>query len=91
VYYRAFQSAGIRPDVGYAIAWDPAMLAINALKTVGLNASPEKLRSYLAGLRNWNGANGGYDFQAITQRGVSDKALVMIRWDAPQDTWVSVK
>lgn len=91
VYYRAFQSAGIRPDVGYAITWDPAMLAINALKAVGLNGSPEKLRSYLAGLHGWNGANGAYDFQTIAQRGVNDKGLVMIKWDAAQDTWVSVK
>ncbi len=89
VYYRAFQAAGIRPDVGYAIAWDPAMLVVGALKAVGLDAPPEKLRAYLAGLHNWNGANGAYDFTAVAQRGVNDKALVMMHWDPAQDTWVS--
>ncbi len=89
VFFRAFKAAGIRPDVGYAIAWDPAMLVVSALKANGLNATPEKLRTYLAGLRNWHGANGVYDFQAVPQRGVADKALVMVRWDAAQDTWNS--
>ena len=66
------------------------MLVISALKANGLSASPAKLRTYLAGLKNWNGANGTYDFTAIAQRGVAEKALVMVRWDPVQDNWVSI-
>jgi branched-chain amino acid transport system substrate-binding protein len=89
VFFSAFKAAGIRPDVGYAIAWDPAMLAVHALKDNGLTATPNKLRAYLASLKNWSGANGTYDFSAVPQRGVADKALVMVRWDPAQENWVS--
>lgn len=91
VFFNAFKAAGIRPDVGHAIAWDPAMLVIQALQANGLNATPDKLRNYLANLKNWNGADGVYDFAAIPQRGIADKGLIMVRWDPSADNWVSIK
>ncbi len=66
------------------------MLVINALETNGLNAAPDKLRTYLAGLKNWSGANGVYDFMAIPQRGIADKGLIMVRWDPAVDNGVSI-
>ncbi len=90
VFFSAFKAAGIRPDVGYAIAWDPVFLAISALKVNGLTATPDKLRAYLANLKNWRGANGVYDFPSVPQRGVADNALVMVRWDPDHDNWVSI-
>jgi hypothetical protein len=79
VFFNAFKAAGIRPDVGHAIAWDPPMLVIHALQANGLNATTDKLRNYLAHLKNWNGADGVYDFAAIPQRGIADKGLIMVR------------
>jgi branched-chain amino acid transport system substrate-binding protein len=71
-------------------AWDPALLVIDALRKLGPDTSPEKLRAYLAGVRGWVGANGPYDFRADPQRGLGESNIIMVRWDAQRNAPVVV-
>jgi branched-chain amino acid transport system substrate-binding protein len=67
-------------------AWDPAFLVIGALRKLGPDTSPEKLRAYLAGVHGWIGANGPYDFRAVPQRGLGESNIIMVRWDSQRST-----
>lgn len=91
VFYRAFRTARVRPDAGYTTAWDPTLLVLSALRSVGPNVTAEQFRAYLANIHYWIGANGLYDFHANPQRGITDRSLIMIRWDPAQTTWVQYK
>jgi branched-chain amino acid transport system substrate-binding protein len=72
---------GAQPDQVFISAWDPSALIVDALKKVGPDAGPAKLRDYLIGLRGWIGVNGPYDFKEIPQRGVGQRAVVVVRWN----------
>ena len=90
VYFKAFQEAGIKPDLGYNIAWDPTMLLVDALRTIGPSATAQQLRDYIVNLHGWAGINGLYDFRDGAQRGVGSRAIVMVRWDKDKQTFVPV-
>ena len=64
---------------------------MSALRSVGPNVTAEQFRAYLANIHYWIGANGLYDFHANPQRGITDRSLIMIRWDPAQTTWVQYK
>jgi branched-chain amino acid transport system substrate-binding protein len=89
-YLEAFKAAGIRPDEGQSLAWDPAQLVLEALRHLGLDATPNAIRAYIAGLQGWTGINGRYDFKAIPQRGIGIDWLVMIRWDKNKQSLIGV-
>jgi branched-chain amino acid transport system substrate-binding protein len=86
----AFKAAGITPDNGQAIAWDPAFIMIDALRKLGPNASPAQIREYVANLRGWAGIGGTYDFRAVPQRGLDINNVVIVRWDQEKGTWTGV-
>lgn len=77
----ALRAVGAKPDQILVSAWDPAMLVVDALKKVGPDSGPARLRDYLVGLRGWVGANGPYDFRASPQRGIGANSMLMIRWN----------
>jgi branched-chain amino acid transport system substrate-binding protein len=89
-YLSSLGDIGIKPDYGQASMWDPAMLVITALRTLGPTASAEQIRQYFAGLGRWVGADGTYDFKALPQRGLDDGNVIVIRWDPSKATWVGV-
>jgi branched-chain amino acid transport system substrate-binding protein len=89
-YLNAFKAAGVRPDEGQSLAWDPVMLSLDALRHLGLDATPTQIRDYIAGLKGWTGVNGQYDFQKIPQRGIGINWLVMVRWDKNSQGLVGV-
>jgi branched-chain amino acid transport system substrate-binding protein len=90
-YVDAFKPLGIRADISQATGWDPAQIVISGLKKLGPNATAAQLKDYISTLHGYAGANGMYDFRTGDQRGVSaTNNLIMLRWDAPKDTWVAV-
>lgn len=87
----AFRAAGgQRPDLLAAVAWDPMGLLAAALEKRGLDATPAQLREDLAGVRDWAGALGRYNFVAVPQRGVSQNWVIMERWDPDKDAWIAI-
>ncbi len=89
-YLDAFAAIGVRPDIGQAIAWDPAMIMVSVFKKIGTDASGEQLHAALSSLRGYVGICGVYDFPAVPQRGVGIANGVMVRWDPAKDTWVGI-
>lgn len=87
-FYKAFDAMGIKPDGLYVLAWDPAMIIIDALRALGPNAAPEQIRQYIAGLHDYTGVSGVYDFRDGSQRGLTTKDVVIMRWDVPKGTWL---
>lgn len=85
---KAFEGTEIRPDIGQAIAWDPTLIVIDALRKLGPNATPTQIREYVANLHGWSGIAGTYDFRAVPQRGIDINQVVIVRWDPAKDTWV---
>jgi branched-chain amino acid transport system substrate-binding protein len=90
VYFKAFAGAGLKPDLGYNIGWDPAMLIVDALRKLGPTATADQLRDYLVSLHGWAGIMGIYDFRDGAQRGVGPRSLVIDRWDKTNSEFIAV-
>lgn len=90
VYFKAFADAGLKPDLGYNIGWDPAMLLIDTLRKLGPNATAQQIRDHLVTLHGWAGIAGIYDFRDGMQRGVGPRSLVIDRWDKTKSRFIAV-
>jgi branched-chain amino acid transport system substrate-binding protein len=88
-FFNAFKAAGIKPDLAYGIAYDPAMLVIHALQTIGPSATAQQLRDFLVTSHGWVGINGVYDFRDGAQRGIGERALVIDRWDKTTSSFIA--
>lgn len=80
-FYKAFADAGVKAEYLHTIAWDPAMLIVEALRKLGVDASPLQIRDYILGLRSWSGIAGPYDFRVNPQRGLGPESNAVYRWD----------
>ena len=85
--FAAYKAAGVVPDIAVAHAWDPAMLAVAALRAVGPDATAEQVRAFIAGTKDWGGVNGVYDFTKVPQRGLDENDAVVTRWQPDAKTW----
>ena len=90
VYRKVFRDAGIRPDFQNNIAWDPAMIVVDAYRAAGPQATAEQLQAYIQNLHSWAGINGIYDFRDGSQRGITIGVGVIVRWDAKQRDFVAI-
>lgn len=86
-FFAAFKAASINPDNGASLAWDPAMVVIDALGKLPASASAAQLRAYLATAKGFAGVNGLYDFAKVPQRGLDEEDCVVTRWDAAKKAW----
>lgn len=89
-FLSALAAANIKPDLGVALAYDPAMLLVNALRRLGPDATAAQLRAELLREHGWTGSNGTYDFRHRSQRGLGPRSLVIDRWDARSEIFTSV-
>src|SRR5258708_33795373 len=86
-FFAAFKAASINPDNGASLAWDPAMVVIDALNKLPGGASAAQLRSYLATAKGFAGVNGLYDFAKVPQRGLDEEDCVVTLWDSAKKAW----
>jgi branched-chain amino acid transport system substrate-binding protein len=86
----AAKAAGFKPDGNLLIGWDPATIAVGALKKLGADATSAQIREYLEGLHGWYGAAGEYDFRDGSQRGLSGDTAVIVRYDGARQLFVPV-
>ena len=89
-YYGLLANAKVPADAGTSVAWDPALIVIDALRHKGAEAEPAELRDYISGLRGFAGINGYYDFINEPQRGLSISDTVIARWNQSKRTWEPV-
>jgi branched-chain amino acid transport system substrate-binding protein len=90
VFTAAMKSAGIPQDFQSGIAWDPAMIVVDALRKLGPNASASDLHDYLEKLHDYTGIAGVYDFRDGNQRGLTVDDTLIMRWDPDKTDFVSV-
>jgi branched-chain amino acid transport system substrate-binding protein len=76
----AFKSAGVVPTTTSAYAWDPVNIVVSAFKQIGPDATATQIRDYIAGLHDFGGVNGTYDFRTGDQHGLGVDSVVLVKW-----------
>jgi hypothetical protein len=84
----AFDAAGMKPDEGHFLIWDPALILVAGLRKFGPGATAAQLRSYVNGTKGWIGVWGDHDYAAYPQRGIAAGSVIMLHWDTAKGTWV---
>jgi branched-chain amino acid transport system substrate-binding protein len=84
------KAANLSPDLLHATPWDPVFLIAEAFKRAGPGANAQQLRTALAGIRNWPGVFGRYDFVATPNRGLGVNWIIVSKWEPARSTWVAV-
>ncbi len=86
-FYDALAKVNVRPDFSSGIIWDPVMIAVDALRRIGPNATAQQVRDYIANLHGFVGISGTYDFRAFPQRGLGQKDVMVMRWSPMLLVW----
>jgi len=89
-FYDAFETIGAKPDISAQLAWEPAMVVIHALQTLGPAASATQIRDFIAHLKGFAGVDGIYDFEKVPQRGLDISDTIVTRWSPEAKTWQAV-
>jgi branched-chain amino acid transport system substrate-binding protein len=79
------------PDEGNALAWDPALLIISALRKLGVGATASQIQQYISGQTDYQGIAGTYDFASKAQadnRGLTIKSVYVTEWSKAKQDWV---
>jgi branched-chain amino acid transport system substrate-binding protein len=86
-FHGSYKAAGLLPDVSSTLAWDPAMIVIDALRKLGPQASAQQVRDHISRLKGYAGVNGIYDFENVPQRGLNELTSVVTVWNAAKRSW----
>jgi branched-chain amino acid transport system substrate-binding protein len=90
-FYAAYKAAGVQPDEGALLAWDPAIIVTDALRRLPDGATAAQLREELLHVKNQPGVGGIYDFvDKQAQNGLSNDDILVSQWDAKAVNWVPV-
>jgi len=92
--YAILAKHGMKADNNTADTWDAAFITVTGLRALGPDASPEKLRAWIAQLKDFAGINGIYDFTQFPDRGLSHNTSALVRYapkgpDGAHWEWVS--
>jgi branched-chain amino acid transport system substrate-binding protein len=82
-FYGAYAAAGLVADSASVQSWDPARIAITALRALPPDPTAAQLRDKIDHMKGVAGVNGPYDFEQVPQRGLSEDAIVVTRWSKP--------
>lgn len=85
--YKLYAGIGAKPDEPAELAWEPAMLIVDALRTLGPSATATQIRDFLVHLKGYAGIDGIYDFPKVPQRGLDVSNAVVTRWSPEAKTW----
>ena len=80
-------AANLIPDQHTAAAWDPASIVVAALRALGPEANPAQIRAYIAGLADYAGIDGLYDFKKVPQRGLDQNDAIVTLWRPETNRW----
>ena len=89
-YAAAMKANDMPQDFQTGMAWDPALIVIDALRKIGPTATAAQLHTYLEGLHDYTGITGTYDFRDGSQRGLGIDSTLIMRWDPDKLDFVSV-
>lgn len=80
-FFSALKQSNVVADAGAGNPWDAAVIVVNALRRLGTTATAKQLRDYIESLHDYAGISGVYDFRAGTHFGLSQKDVIVVRWD----------
>ena len=86
-FYASYASVGKKPDISSELAWDPAMIAVTALRKLGTDATAAQVHDFISHLKGYAGVDGVFDFEKIPQRGLDVSSAVVTRWNKKSETW----
>lgn len=89
-FYQSIGEMGLKMDATAGDSWDPALIVVTALRTLGLNASAIQIRDYILNLRSFVGISGVYNFSDGSQRGINSASVTIMRWEPQSETWIPV-
>ena len=89
-FYSVSKDVGVTPDFGLALSWDPALIVVAALRQLGTSATADQIHAYIEKIHDLPGILGVYDFTNGEQRGLTQKDLTIMRWDAKKAQWVAI-
>ena len=87
VFFDAMRQSGVAPDALVSGPWDPAMILVDAFRHLGTSATAKQLRDYIDGVHGFGGISGVYDFRTSSHRGLSEKDVIIMRWDRAKSDW----
>ena len=89
----AMQAAGQKvPDEGDALAWDPGLILVSALRKLGTSATALQIHQYIDSLTSFAGINGTYNFtdKSISDnRGLTITSVYIAQWSKSQGEWTA--
>jgi len=89
-FLETLKKAGLRPEAGNEIVWDPAALAVDVMRNIPVGAGPSAARAYLSKVRGWVGVDGVYDFIGYPQRGIGINTVLIMAWDPGSKTFLPI-
>jgi branched-chain amino acid transport system substrate-binding protein len=92
--YAILAKHGMQADNNTADTWDAALITVTGLRALGSDATPDRLRTWILGLKDFAGINGIYDFTQYPERGLSHDTSVIVTYDpdgpqGPRWKWLS--
>jgi ABC-type branched-subunit amino acid transport system substrate-binding protein len=89
--YAALKAHGETPDNLVATCWDAGLIVVDALRTLGPNATAKQIRDHIANLTNFAGVDGFYNFKENPERGLGPDSAIVVRYDpaAKAFVWLS--
>ena len=89
----AMQAAGQKvPDEGDALAWDPGLLLVSALKKLGIGATASQIHQYIDSQTSFAGINGTYNFTDKSipdNRGLTIASVYVAQWSKSLGEWTA--
>lgn len=86
----ALKEHGLDNDVQHGMAWDPAMITVDALRAVGTNATATQLRNWIESQKSLAGITGIYDFKDRDPHGLGPSDVIIMKWDPAKADFVTV-
>jgi branched-chain amino acid transport system substrate-binding protein len=86
----ALKEHGLDNDVQHGMAWDPAMITVDAFRALGTDATAAQIRDWIGNQKSLAGITGIYDFKDSDPHGLGARDAIIFRWDPDKATFVSV-
>jgi branched-chain amino acid transport system substrate-binding protein len=80
-FYAALGANGIKPSASDVFTWDPAHIAVAALRKFGTGMTGEQFRDYVNALHGFAGVAGVYDFRNSDGHGLKQDSVVVVRYN----------
>src|ERR1700691_3590639 len=85
--YAILKARNLRADNQVATSWDAGLIVVEGLRKLGPGATPAQLRDFIAGLKDFAGVDGIYDFTAFPERGLGPDGATVTTYDVATKSW----